>query len=169
MNELKSNFKITEGNVNFYVGIEIIRNREAKTIFIHQSSYVERILERFNMLDAKIKSTPADLGMSLVSTGDLNTCDNLPYRQAIGCLMFLANVTRPDITFIVNYLSRFISDYNEQHWRAIKNVFRYLKGTADMGICIMEQPRIHVFRDTLTLIMLVILTQDAPPVAIYLC
>lgn len=81
MNELKSNFiKISEGNVNFYVGIEIIRNRKAKTIFIHQSFYIERILKRFNMSDAKIKSTLADLGINLVSTGDLNKYDNLPYR-----------------------------------------------------------------------------------------
>jgi len=56
------------------------------------------------------------------------------YRQAIGSLIFIANITRPDIAFIVNYLSRFVSSYNEQHWQAVKNVFCYLKGTIEMGI-----------------------------------
>lgn len=134
LTELKSNFEITLGNVNCYVGIEIVRDIEAKTIFIHQSSYIKRILQRFNMLDTKIKEIPADLGVSLVSTGANDNRNNILYRQAIGSLMFLANVTRPDISFIVNYLSRFISNYDEQHWRAINNVFRYLKGTIDMGI-----------------------------------
>jgi len=68
LNELKSNFEITEGNVDVYVGIEMIRDRKAKSIFIHQSSYVKTILERFNMIDAKTKESP-DLGISLASTG----------------------------------------------------------------------------------------------------
>lgn len=102
LTELKSNFEITLGNVNCYVGIEIVRDIEAKTIFIHQSSYIKRILQRFNMLDAKIKEIPADLGVSLVSTGANDKRNNIPYRQAIGSLMFLANVTCPDISFIVN-------------------------------------------------------------------
>jgi len=120
LNELKSNFEITVGNVDIYVGIEMVRDRKAKSIFIHQSSYIESVLKRFSMIDARIKESSADLGMSLVSTGDINECHDIPYRQAIGSLMFIANVTRPDIAFIVNYLSRFVSSYDEQHWRAIK-------------------------------------------------
>jgi len=134
LKKLKSNFKITQETARCYVGIEIVRDIEAKTIFIHQSSYVKRILQRFNMSDAKTKETPADLGISLVSTGEDDKYNDVPYRQAIGSLMFLANLTRPDIAFIVNYLSRFISRYTEQHWRAIKKIFRYLKGTSDIGI-----------------------------------
>lgn len=133
--ELKSAFKITYNEAKVYVGIEIHRNVETKTIFINQSSYVKRILKRFNMLDAKTKEIPADLGMALYSTGEVEEYENcIPYRQALGSLMFLANATRPDIAFIINYLSRFMSKYNEQHWRAIKNVLRYLKGTVDYGI-----------------------------------
>jgi len=134
LKELESSFEVTRGDVSCFVGVEIIRKVETKTIFIHQSSYVKRVLQRFNMLDAKIKEAPADLGMSLVSTGESDLRDDIPYRQALGCLMFLANVTRPDIAFIVNYLSRFICNHNEQHWRAIKNIFRYLKGTSNVGI-----------------------------------
>jgi len=55
LKELKSSFKITQEVAKCYVGIEIVRDIEAKTIFIHQSSYVKRILQRFSMSDAKLK------------------------------------------------------------------------------------------------------------------
>jgi len=135
LSELKANFEITGGDANCYVGMEIVRDIENKRVFIHQSSYIERVLRRFNMLDASSKETPADLGVSLCSAGDVNVnSNNIMYRQAIGSLIFLATVTRPDIAFIVNYLSRFMSNYNESHWNEVKKVFRYLKGTSGLGI-----------------------------------
>jgi len=51
LKELESNFKIIQSSVNCYVGLKIIRVMETKTIFIHQSTYIKRILQRFNMLD----------------------------------------------------------------------------------------------------------------------
>jgi len=41
---------------------------------------------------------------------------------------------RPDIAFIVNYLSRFVTCFNKQHWYAVKNVFKYLNATINLGI-----------------------------------
>jgi len=135
LSELKANFKITGGDANYYVGMEIVRDIGNKRVFIHQSSYIKRVLHRFNMLDARSKETPADLGVSLHSAGDVNgNSNNIMYRQAIGSLIFLATVTRPDIAFIVNYLSRFMSNYNESHWNEVKKIFRYLKGTSGLGI-----------------------------------
>lgn len=135
LNELKSNFKITIGDARNYIGIEIIHDIKTKSIFIHQASYMKRILERFNMINSKAKSVPADLGMNLSSTSDSDIdMRDIPYRQTIGSLKFLSNVTRPDITFIVNFLSRFVACFDRQHWCAVKNVFRYLRGTINYGI-----------------------------------
>ena len=48
--------------------------------------------------------------------------------------MYLANKTRPNITFVVNLLARFSSSPIHRHWNGIKHVFRYLRGTIDMGL-----------------------------------
>ena len=48
--------------------------------------------------------------------------------------MYLASATRPDISFAVSKLSCFISNPGDDHWRALKRVLRYLKGTASYGI-----------------------------------
>ena len=59
---------------------------------------------------------------------------NCPYREVIGALMFLVIVMRSDIAFAVNLLSKFISNFDENHVRAVKMVFGYLSGTVNLGI-----------------------------------
>ena len=56
------------------------------------------------------------------------------YLSAIGELMYLANTTRPDITFSVNLLARYIFVSTKRHWNGIKHILRYLKGTIYMGL-----------------------------------
>lgn len=54
---------------------------------------------------------------------------NVPYQQAIGCLMYLSQCTRPDIPFAVNKLSRYNSYPGKKHWDAVKDLFCFLKAT----------------------------------------
>ncbi|XP_074360437.1 secreted RxLR effector protein 161-like [Apium graveolens] len=58
----------------------------------------------------------------------------VPYLSAISALMYLANCTRPDITFSVNLLARHSSAPTRRHWTGVKQIFRYLRGTMDMGL-----------------------------------
>ena len=55
----------------------------------------------------------------------------VPYREAIGSLMYAAVATRPDIAFSVSVLSRFLENLGEAHWEAVKRIFCYLAGTRD--------------------------------------
>src|SRR5580658_3524437 len=57
---------------------------------------------------------------------------DIPYREAVGLLMYASLGTRPDISFAVTSLSQFSNDPGEAHWDAVKRVFRYLKGTRDL-------------------------------------
>ena len=58
----------------------------------------------------------------------------VPYLSAIGALMYLANCTRPDIAFATNLLARYSSCPTRRHWTGIKQIFRYLQGTIDLGL-----------------------------------
>ena len=55
----------------------------------------------------------------------------IPYASVIGSLMYAQVCTRPDITFIVGVLGRYLSNPGLQHWTAAKRVLRYLKKTKD--------------------------------------
>jgi len=59
---------------------------------------------------------------------------SVPYREAVGAVMYAAVCTRPDVAFIINRLARYVNAPNHTHWLALKRVLAYLKGTLDRGI-----------------------------------
>jgi hypothetical protein len=58
----------------------------------------------------------------------------LKYSQIIGSLMYLASATRPDISFAVSKLSRYMSNPGDDHLHALESVLHYLKGTMSYEI-----------------------------------
>ena len=64
------------------------------------------------------------------------------YSQIIGLLMYLASPTRPDISFAVCKLSRFMSNPGDDYWRTLERVMRYLKGTMSYGIHYTGHPKV---------------------------
>ena len=68
--------------------------------------------------------------------------DQLRYSQIIGSLMYLASATRPDISFAVSKLSRFVSNPGDDHWHALVRVMRYLNGTKSYDIHYTGYPRV---------------------------
>lgn len=61
---------------------------------------------------------------------------NIPYRQALGSLLYIAGSTRPDIMYAVSILSQFSSCYQAHHWEAVRRVMKYLEGTINFGLCV---------------------------------
>ena len=60
--------------------------------------------------------------------------DKIPYRELIGCLLWISMGTRPDVSYAVNQCARYSSDPKPEHWTACLRVLRYLKGTSDYGL-----------------------------------
>lgn len=55
----------------------------------------------------------------------------VPYQELVGSLLYVAQITRPDIAFCVNNVSRFNSKHSKEHWEAALHILRYLKLTID--------------------------------------
>ena len=131
---LSDNFRITLGDSSMFVGLQIQRNKSEKSLVIHQSAYVKKIIEKYRMIDAKVVSVPADPHVVLSPSEIDDEKSNAPYREAVGSLVFLASISRPDIAYAVNPVSKYLNNHNVEHWRAVKRIFSYLKGTAEYGI-----------------------------------
>lgn len=58
----------------------------------------------------------------------------MPYREAVGSLVFLASVSRPDTSFSVNLISKFLNNHTHKHWRVAKRIFAYVIGTINHGL-----------------------------------
>lgn len=59
---------------------------------------------------------------------------DLPYREKVGSLLFAARTCRPDIGYAVNYASQFLNSFGQEHWKFVKRILKYLKGTKNFGI-----------------------------------
>jgi hypothetical protein len=60
--------------------------------------------------------------------------------------MYLASHTRPDIAFVVNLIARYISSPTRRHWKVVKHILRYLKGTMDLGLFFSNVSRSDLIR-----------------------
>ena len=129
---LGQHFNIKVFDAQYFLGLEM--NREADgSIHLSQKAYTLKLLSSFGFSDANAVSTPADYQQILEVEGERDEV-NFPYRQAVGSLIYLAIGTRPDISFAVSYVSRFMEHPSKSHVTALKRIFRYLKGTCDYGI-----------------------------------
>lgn len=133
-------FEIKVSEPNYFVGLEIERDRSNRLLKIHQKSYIERIIEKFGMTDAKTVSIPVDPNtrfsnaMSPKTDKEREEMVKIPYSALIGSLQFAVNVTRLDIAFGVNLLSRYLQNPGREHWLAAKRILKYLKATTNLGM-----------------------------------
>ncbi|TFY78270.1 hypothetical protein EWM64_g5745 [Hericium alpestre] len=135
---LKLKFEMTDlGEIHWLLGLEIKRDRRGRTISMLQRAYIDTILSRFNLQDAKSLTTAIDPSFSLTTDQSPSTPQqyddmrNILYREAIGSLMYAAIGTRPDVSYAVTALSQFMQNPGHPHWEAAKRVMRYLKGTKE--------------------------------------
>ena len=75
---------------------------------------MEKVLSHFGYSDCKHISTPYDASVILRKNKRIMR-DQLRYSQIIGSLMYLASATRPDISFAMSKLSRFVSNSGDDH------------------------------------------------------
>uniref|UniRef100_A0A1X7V2K5 Reverse transcriptase Ty1/copia-type domain-containing protein n=1 Tax=Amphimedon queenslandica TaxID=400682 RepID=A0A1X7V2K5_AMPQE len=81
-----------------------------------------------------VKVQDLDKGMLSKATDESTLFDSEKYQSAFGKLLFLASRTRPDIAFAVGNVAKYTSNPTEQHWKAVKHIFRYLAGTINYGL-----------------------------------
>uniref|UniRef100_A0AAV1V4J1 Reverse transcriptase Ty1/copia-type domain-containing protein n=1 Tax=Peronospora matthiolae TaxID=2874970 RepID=A0AAV1V4J1_9STRA len=127
-------------NLKYFLGTEVDQDVTVGTISIHQSKFAKDILEKFGMEHSNPVKTPREPGLKLTRSmceggckhGD--TMANVPYRNAVECLMYLMVGTRLDLAAAVGVLIQFAADPCPTHWQALKRVFRYVQGTQTHGI-----------------------------------
>ncbi|KAG4038241.1 hypothetical protein PC123_g26197 [Phytophthora cactorum] len=138
---LSERFDMTDlGHLKYFLGMEIDQDVVTGKVSMRQTKFAKDILEKFGMEHSNPVKTPQDPGLKLTNTMCEGGCKHeetmakVPYRNAVGCLMYLMVGTRPDLAAAVGVLSQFAADPCPAHWQAHKRVFRYIKGTRTHGI-----------------------------------
>ncbi|PSC67067.1 Retrovirus-related Pol poly from transposon TNT 1-94, partial [Micractinium conductrix] len=121
------------GNATFFLGMDLIRDRTAKTIKLAQSRNIKDLLSKYGMDDDDSKHPRQRLNQTHQARHPLDTQTH-SYSALVGSLMYLSICTRPDIAQAVGALARHMANPTTDHWTAAKTVLRYLTGTPDIGI-----------------------------------
>ncbi|KAK2069316.1 hypothetical protein P8C59_003907 [Phyllachora maydis] len=130
------------GPAAYFLGVQIIRDRPNRRLWLNQSQYVEEAVSRFNLADSKPISIPLQPGLvsQLQLEEDIashlcNSTEIKLYQSLVGTAMYIMLLTRVDISFTVQWLSRSLNRPTKSHLNAAKNLFKYLNSTKDYSIC----------------------------------
>uniref|UniRef100_A0A5S6QQU2 Integrase catalytic domain-containing protein n=1 Tax=Trichuris muris TaxID=70415 RepID=A0A5S6QQU2_TRIMR len=122
------------GGVVQYLGIEVERECDG-SFLLCQKGKIAEMLEEHGMLEPKPATTPMEVGyLNSLLDKSKGLPNNRRFRQAIGSLLYLATVSRPDIAMAVGLLCRCVETPTERDWKSVKRVMRYLATTINQKL-----------------------------------
>lgn len=147
------------GEANWTLQMKIKRDQASGKLQLSQEAFTVEVLRRFNMSDCKICPTPAvDYGDEAVmrdqdiptKVADRKAVEDLPFMELVGCLWWLAQMTRPDILMALQQASKWTTKPSMKLWRWLMRILKYLAGTT--RICLtfnrgIQGPALQAFFD----------------------
>jgi hypothetical protein len=119
------------GELTYFLGLQV--HQKPDGIFINQGKYVNDLLTKYSLKDCSIMKTPMSTADKLDKDQSGKSVCQTTYRGMIGSLLYLT-ASRPDIMFSTCLCARYQSEPKESHLKAVKRIFRYLKGTPNLGL-----------------------------------
>ena len=129
---LHSEFAMTDiGLLRQFLGLEI--EKYERGIRMIPPKYASDLLNKFNMSDFKASKCPFLSGIILGEFDNSPLVDCTLYMQLVGSLLYLTH-TRPDFSYDVSVVTRFMHQPHELHWKASKTILQYVQGTNSFGL-----------------------------------
>ncbi|GJR24199.1 retrovirus-related pol polyprotein from transposon TNT 1-94 [Tanacetum coccineum] len=120
------------GNLPFFLGLQI--SQSPRGIFLNQSKYALESIKKYGMESCEPANTSIVEKSKLDEDLQGKAVDPTRYRGMISTLMYLT-ASRPDLVFVMCMCPRYQEKPTEKHLHAVKRIFRYLRGTINMGLC----------------------------------
>ena len=120
------------GELSFFTGCTIIQDTEKGLTSISHKTFIETLARRFDV--ATTSPYPASPCTNLGARVEGESGGMWPYKEAVGGLMWLVVMSRPDITNAARAVSRQSNSPAEGHWKAVLQIIRYLLGTKDLSL-----------------------------------
>ena len=138
--KVAADFSIKDlGQVRHFLGIHIVYDQVNNQVTLEQTGYINSIINKFGFSDSKTLTSPsAEQPLSKImapsTAADIAFMSKIPYRAAVGSLLWVAIVSRPDISNSVREVSRFLHCPGRGHWEACGRIFRYLNATKNFKL-----------------------------------
>ena len=120
------------GEVKEYLGINIEYDYFKNKMRLSQKKYIESLANKYKLQNSKLYCTPMETNLK-IEKAEINR-EDIGYKNLIGALLYISENTRPDISYSVNYLSRFQDCCNETHFKFALRILKYLYRTRDLRL-----------------------------------
>jgi hypothetical protein len=116
---------------------------ESDKVFMNQEDAVEALWKKYP--SERAATTPTSTGFDWAAASTETTkCNQKKYQLAVGSLLYLARMTRPDILYATTLWGRYASNPTIQHWDGVLRTISYLYRTKKDGTAIMKPKNIRV-------------------------
>jgi len=122
------------GELKWFLGIRVIRDRVQRKIWLCQDSYIDKIAHSFNLTDGKAPPTPMATDELLPYTGQASLQETYGYQRKIGSLTYATVITRPDVSRTANKLAEFLTNPSPTHQAAAERAIRYLYNSRNLAL-----------------------------------
>ena len=133
-----------------FLNILIIRDRPTRRLWLSSHVYIAELLSEWNLTTCRSASTPFPSALPDLLSAPPNSLPALSdadllhqYQRLVGCLLYIAITTRPDLSYYAMWLGQFNASPTRAHFLVAKHVLRYLAGTRTLALCLgAPSPRI---------------------------
>ncbi|KAK1417486.1 hypothetical protein QVD17_26615 [Tagetes erecta] len=129
---MKETFEMTDvGKLKFFLGLEVTQTRNG--IWLSQEKYAKTLVEKFGVHNSKEELTPMNYNEKLQMNDGADKANEEQYRSLVGGLLYLTH-SRPDLTYAVSLVSRFLQSPSKIHMGAARRILKYVASTTHFGI-----------------------------------
>jgi hypothetical protein len=122
------------GELSWFLGIRILRDRPRRRLWLCQDSYIEKIVSKFHLDDVKPATTPMVTEELIPYEGQATPEKIYAYQQKVGSLQYAATISRPDTARAASRLAEFLTNPSPYHQGAVNRALTYLNGTKTLAI-----------------------------------
>ena len=140
---LKERFQMKYlGKVSMAFGINIAYDENQNKMSSDQEWYIESLAREYQIEQPKLYEAPLEQDLKLKPAQEIN--EKIKYRNLIGALLYISTVTRLDVSYSVNYLSRFQNCDDKTHYKYALRIFKYLYLTKDLKLIYEKNDKVDI-------------------------
>ena len=123
-----------EGELRWFLGMRILRDRPAKKLWICQNLYIEKITHKFGLDTALPPAIPIPITPFQRNTRQATKGFTKIYQEKVGSILYVATMTRPDVARAAAELCKYLTNPSEAHMAAADQAIQYLYATCYLAI-----------------------------------
>ena len=147
---MQAEYEIREDPLEHFLGV-VIRQRSDGGFELSQAPYLDALVEKLG-ISSRTATSPALAGsksklskaMEPSTEEERKRMADLPYREAVGALLWMARATRPEISQAVGQVAKYMANPGFAHWTAVKRIFGYLVRVRDVPFLIKADGLLHL-------------------------